>query len=397
MATLTVRQVIGLGRKDLPRCIGYYTVQKRDKSDVTIQNYKRGTGGRSSFSGEVVTVFGSTGFLGRFIVNRLGKTGSQIILPWRGDDARCWGMKPSADLGQLIMHEIDVRNDDDIRKVLKYSTAVVNLIGREFETRNFNYDDVHNVTARKIAKYSKEAGVKKLLHFSSLNASPNPPECFKKGGSDFLKSKYAGEVAVREEFPEAIIFRPADIFGDEDRFIRYYISRLRRYVNFKTPLWQKGQKTIKKPVYVTDVTDGVMSALNDPDAAGKTFELVGPGSYYLCDILDFIYKCARYPTGNICGIGPYFKARAQFFDKVQFLSHGYPRFVLDRLEKEHVSDTLTGCPTLEDLNVKLHSFEKVCPFITAPYVRENYYAPSLGEFKIPESIKSTVRPSGAAY
>ncbi|VDI17855.1 NADH dehydrogenase (ubiquinone) 1 alpha subcomplex subunit 9 [Mytilus galloprovincialis] len=320
MATLTVRQVIGLGRKDLPRCIGYYTVQKRDKSDVTIQNYKRGTGGRSSFSGEVVTVFGSTGFLGRFIVNRLGKTGSQIILPWRGDDARCWGMKPSADLGQLIMHEIDVRNDDDIRKVLKYSTAVVNLIGREFETRNFNYDDVHNVTARKIAKYSKEAGVKKLLHFSSLNASPNPPECLKKGGSDFLKSKYAGEVAVREEFPEAIIFRPADIF-------------VRRYVNFKTPLWQKGQKTIKKPVYVTDVTDGVMSALNDPDAAGKTFELVGPGSYYLCDILDFIYKCARYPTGNICGIGPYFKARAQFFDKVQFLSHGYPRFVLDRLEK----------------------------------------------------------------
>lgn len=69
-----------------------------------------------------------------------------------------------------------------------------------FHFRNFNYDDVHNVTARKIAKYSKEAGVKKLLHFSSLNASPNPPECFKKGGSDFLKSKVRYKVLIYDQY-----------------------------------------------------------------------------------------------------------------------------------------------------------------------------------------------------
>merc|ERR1711860_66524 len=102
--SLTVKQIVCLGRKDLPRCI-CYTSQKRGKSDVTMSNYKRGTGGRSSFSGRVVTVFGATGFLGRYVVNRLGKIGSQIIVPWRGDNQVVMNLRPSADLGQMLFHE----------------------------------------------------------------------------------------------------------------------------------------------------------------------------------------------------------------------------------------------------------------------------------------------------
>lgn len=63
---------------------------------------KRGTGGRSSFNGSVVTVFGGGGFLGKCVVNRLGKVGSQIVIPYRGDPGRVQPLKLAGDLGQVL-------------------------------------------------------------------------------------------------------------------------------------------------------------------------------------------------------------------------------------------------------------------------------------------------------
>lgn len=63
---------------------------------------KKGSGGRSSFSGVVATVFGATGFLGRYIVNRLGRMGSQVIVPFRGDEHDHRHLRPMGDLGQVV-------------------------------------------------------------------------------------------------------------------------------------------------------------------------------------------------------------------------------------------------------------------------------------------------------
>lgn len=51
-----------------------------DSKAYNLAALKRGTGGRSSFSGIVATVFGASGFLGRYVCNRLGKIGSQVCL-----------------------------------------------------------------------------------------------------------------------------------------------------------------------------------------------------------------------------------------------------------------------------------------------------------------------------
>ena len=39
-------------------------------------------------------------------------------------------------------------------------------------------------------------------------------------------SQARGEIAVREEFPDATIVRPATFFGHEDHFLNYYACKL---------------------------------------------------------------------------------------------------------------------------------------------------------------------------
>ena len=61
--------------------------------------------------------------------------------------------------------------------------------------------------------------------------------------------KYNGEQAVKEEFPDAVIIRPSNIYGEGDRFLLYYANELRRGIN-SIALWNKGEMTIKMPVHV---------------------------------------------------------------------------------------------------------------------------------------------------
>lgn len=114
-----------------------------------------------------------------------------------------------------------------IRKVVKYSNIVINLIGKEFETSNFKFKDVHVDGAREIAAACREYNVERLIHFSSLNVTEKPIKYYLKK-LDFLPSKLKGEEAVLEEFPTATIFRPSNIYGDFDKFLWF--------VHFQTSL-----------------------------------------------------------------------------------------------------------------------------------------------------------------
>ncbi|XP_044747795.1 NADH dehydrogenase [ubiquinone] 1 alpha subcomplex subunit 9, mitochondrial [Coccinella septempunctata] len=363
-----------------PRCgvVGIAVVKtsnySTDPQTYNLSALKRGTGGRSSFNGIVATVFGSTGFTGRYVVNRLGKIGTQMILPYRGDTLDILRLRVSGDLGQIFFTPYNLKDEDSIRKAVKYSNVVVNLVGRDWETRNFKFNDVHVEGARRLARIARECGVDRFIHISSLNASDHPEGHVLPKGSEFLRSKFEGEIAVLEEFPDATIFRPSDIYGQEDRFLRYFIHGLRRTDEFM-PVWKKGEATIKQPCYIGDFAAGVVAAVRDPDTKGKIYQAVGPRRYYLSELLDWFFrvmrteKFVRYPLEY----DPLFSLRVKFFEFVR-LNYPVANLHWDRIERECVTDDVKrDLPTLEDLGVTLTPMEDQIAYELRPWTHGIYH------------------------
>lgn len=354
-------------------------------------HFKKGPGGRSSFSGIVATVFGCSGFMGRYVVNKLGKQGSQVICPYRADHAEVQHLKVMGDLGQILFHPYYLKDEDSIRKAVKYSNVVINLVGRDWETKNFPFKEVHVESARRLARIARESGVEKFIHLSALNADPHPEPVLYSGGSKFLQSKYYGELAVREEFPDATIIRPADVYGQEDRFLAYYAHFWRRYIRL-VPLWHNGEKTIKQPVYVGDVAQAIVNIIRDPDAVGQIYQAVGPRRYMLSELVDWFHRLMRKDEewGYIrydARFDPTYKLKAAFTEAIQ-LSFPLGNFHHERLEREYVTDVVEkSVPTLEDLGVNLTLMEDQVPWEMKPHTRGLYYDAAIGEFPKPPNPK----------
>lgn len=143
-----------------------------------------------------------------------------MILPYRADHYEALRLKLCGDLGQVLFQPYSILKEEDLDKAVRYSNVVINLVGRDWETKNFTFDDVHVKAAQALARAARKAGVQKFIHLSALNVEEKPKGHILSKGSQFLASKWRGEKAVLEEFPDATIIRPSDIYGQEDRFLR---------------------------------------------------------------------------------------------------------------------------------------------------------------------------------
>jgi NADH dehydrogenase (ubiquinone) 1 alpha subcomplex subunit 9 len=113
----------------------------------------------------------------------------QIIVPYRGDHYNALRLRVVGDLGQVLFSPFHLRDEESIRKAITHSNVVFNLIGREFESRNFTFDDVHVHGARRLAKLAREAGVKRFIHVSHVNAAEHPEVRFSSKNSLYLKHR----------------------------------------------------------------------------------------------------------------------------------------------------------------------------------------------------------------
>ncbi|KAI2471151.1 NAD dependent epimerase/dehydratase [Annulohypoxylon bovei var. microspora] len=259
------------------RKLAFNLTQARHISDLTITRTGkpiiRVQGGRSSLGGHTATVFGATGQLGRYIVNRLARQGCQVVIPYR-EEMEKRHLKVAGDLGRITFVEYDLRNTESIETSVRHSDAVYNLIGRNYPTKNFSLEDVHVEGTERIVEAVAKYDVDRYIHVSSYNANPDSP-------SEFYATKGRGEQVARSIFPETTLVRPAPLFGYEDKLL----LRLAGITNLFTANHMQERYS---PVHVIDVGKALEAMLYDDTTAGQTFELYGPKNYSTKEISELV-------------------------------------------------------------------------------------------------------------
>jgi len=327
------------GLKSQLPIVGEICFEKKRYASTGNHLVQYGEGGRLSFNGVVATVFGASGVLGRYVVNRLARAGTQIIIPYRGVDDDVKHMKLMGDLGQIVFLKYDLRDYDSILKSVSHSNTVINLVGRDHPTRNFSLEDCLVTGAQSIAKASQECGVKQLIHVSALNAKGSSP-------SVFLQAKAQSERVVLDQFSNATIMRPAQCYGHEDRYFNNY-AYLRK-LPLGVPLVNGGWETTKRPVYIADVAQAIVAAARNPEFAGKTYELYGPEEYYLHDIVEFIFRMIRKPFKSYSVPMEFYKLAGFFGEQTIF----NPKITRDLVTRQFLSDEVNDDAfTFADLGI----------------------------------------------
>eukprot|EP01119_Soliformovum_irregulare_P001728 TRINITY_DN1147_c0_g1_i1.p1 TRINITY_DN1147_c0_g1~~TRINITY_DN1147_c0_g1_i1.p1 ORF type:complete len:348 (-),score=69.61 TRINITY_DN1147_c0_g1_i1:186-1229(-) len=236
--------------------------------------------------GDVATVFGTSGFLGRYVVNKLGRAGAQVILPYRGEEKHIKDLKLCGDVGQIVPLRFTIREDRSIETAVMHSNIVINCIGVNHNTRNFTAEEVNVKHAANIARIARDAGVDRYIHLSMIGADEN-------SNSELLRMRKRGEDAVLEVLPKATIFRLAPCIGASDRFINRFGDHMRYWEPFVPYFLRQDAKYA--PMLATDLGNAVMAAINEP-TLGKIYELAGPESYDLDRLIKHIHSAVKDPN-----------------------------------------------------------------------------------------------------
>ena len=229
----------------------------------------------------VATVFGGSGFIGRYVVKRLAAAGHVVRVAGR-DTERVKDLMVTGRVGQVVPLYVSLDNVGTVDRAVAGADLVVNLVGILAERRAGDFQRLQSDGAGRIAQATAAAGVGRMVHVSAIGADADSP-------SVYAQTKAGGEAAVRAAMPGATILRPSLVFGAEDGFFNRFGAMAMMLPVM--PVICGGSRF--QPVYVGDVADAVMAALTRDDALGRTYELGGPVVYTFRELLTYILHETR--------------------------------------------------------------------------------------------------------
>ncbi|MFW8633820.1 complex I NDUFA9 subunit family protein [Cribrihabitans pelagius] len=212
---------------------------------------------------KLVTIYGGSGFVGRYIARRMAKAGWRVRVAVRRPN-EAMHVKPYGVPGQVEPVFCNIRDDASVAAVMQGADAVVNCVGVLNELGKNTFEQVHAEGAARVAQIASHQGVARLVQISAIGADAS-------GASAYARTKAAGEAAVLRNFPDAVILRPSVIFGPEDNFFNRFAGMTR----LSPVLPIAGGSTKFQPVYVDDVAKAAVKAATG-EAAPGIYELGGP-------------------------------------------------------------------------------------------------------------------------
>lgn len=212
---------------------------------------------------KLVTIYGGSGFVGRYISWHLARRGWRIRVAVRRPNEALF-VRPYGAVGQVEPVFCNIRDDASVASVMTEADAVVNCVGVLAEEGRNRFDAVQAEGAGRIARLAAERGITRMVHLSAIGADAT-------SDSGYARSKAAGEAAVLSALPDAVILRPSLVFGTEDKFFNRFASMAR----FGPILPVVGAATRFQPVYVDDVARVAVKGV-EGEIPGGIYELGGP-------------------------------------------------------------------------------------------------------------------------
>jgi NADH dehydrogenase (ubiquinone) 1 alpha subcomplex subunit 9 len=252
------------------------------KQSKNIQLYE--VAGIHSTSGIRATIFGGTGFLAKSIGSSLGSIGGDIVYPsknfWTISD-NIKRLRLTGSLGMIyVANNINFDDARSIHKCVTNSNVVINSLGpRRYCTSFDQFKSVNIDIPRMIAKQARRVGAKRMIHISSVGVDPRSP-------SLDLQTKFYGEQAVLDEFPDATIIRLSTVIGMNDYFQKTFRKQACLFHNF-VPVYTD-LEALRQPITDEDVGDIVLNAIKLTESIGKTYEIGGPHVYSTKELYEIM-------------------------------------------------------------------------------------------------------------
>jgi uncharacterized protein YbjT (DUF2867 family) len=289
-----------------------------------------------------ITVFGGAGFVGSCLVAKLNDAGYKTkVLTRRRETAKHLILLPNVEV-----QECDVMDNHMLKQALKGSDAVINLIGILHESGKNSFEVIHHQLPRRIAQCCEELEINRVLHMSALRSGSHAP-------SQYLRTKAAGEAAINEfsKKLDITIFKPSVIFGRDDHFINLFAN----LVKFSPIIFLAKPNAKFQPIWVEDVAQCFLNALENTATYGKNYELGGPDVYTLLELVQKVMNILD-KQRPIIGLNDTLSMAQAFVMElmpIKLLSRDNVRSML--------VDSLCSAPIASELSVTPTSLDVVVP------------------------------------